>query len=71
MHLLEIYLGCMPESKMETADVPLFKSHTEKRFIRPGINHVLQKYSRLAFGEAGIGFSVTPHGYRNEAKSTC
>lgn len=60
-HLLEIYLGCMPESKMENVAAPLFKSHMGKRFTRPGITHVLQKYSRLAFGEAGIGFSVTPH----------
>lgn len=61
IHLLEIYLGDMPQSKMETAAVPLFKSHTGNRFSRPGITHVLQKYSRLAFGETGIGFSVTPH----------
>ena len=64
-HLLEIYLGCMPESKMETAAVPLFKSHTGKRFTRPGITHVLQKYSGQAFGEMGIGFSVTPHVMRH------
>ena len=63
--LLETYLGYMPKSKMETAAVPLFKSHTGKRFTRPGITHVLQKYSRLAFGGAGIGFSVTPHVMRH------
>lgn len=64
-HLLEIYLGHMSESKMETAAVPLFKSHMGKRFTRPGITHVLQKYSHLAFGKAGIGFSVTPHVMRH------
>ena len=60
-HLLDIYLRGMPQSKIATAAVPLFKSHTGNRFTRPGITHVLQKYSRLAFGEAGIEFSVTPH----------
>lgn len=64
-HLLETYLGCIPESKMAAAAVPLFKSHTGKRFTRPGVTHVLQKYSRLAFGESGIGFSVTPHVMRH------
>lgn len=64
-HLLEIYLRHMSESKMETAAVPLFKSHMGKRFTRPGITHVLQKYSHLAFGKAGIGFSVTPHVMRH------
>lgn len=64
-HLLEIYLRCIPESKMEMATFPLFKSHTGKRFTRPGITHVLQKYSRPAFGETGIGFPITPHVMRH------
>lgn len=64
-HLLEIYLRYMPESKMRAASVPLFTSHTGKRFTRPGITHVLQKYSQLAFGGSDIGFPVTPHVMRH------
>ena len=59
--LIENYLKYRFSSKSGDGSAPLFINHMGKRFTRPGITYVLQKYSLSAFGEAGIGFPITSH----------
>lgn len=59
--LLKQYIAMSSLSGRQSSGYPLFVSHMGNRFTRPGVTHVLKKYSLQAFGSDGLTFPVTPH----------
>jgi len=49
----------------ESMDKPLFTNHMQRRFTRPGITYIINKYCKNAFKEAEVSFPVTPHVFRH------